>query len=91
MGEAVEGIKAGPGPSFEEPTFKSEIRRKTWQMTLKSGMRGGRGEARRVRHRRSQGRALCTEGMSNTVECMLHLNEVWWTEKSEKPPYLLLT
>lgn len=67
-------------------------------MTLKSGMGcrevgampGGRGETGRVWRRGSQGRGLRTEGRGNTAECELRLNEVWWTEKGEKPPYLLL-
>lgn len=60
MGEIVEvegisvGIKAGPGPSLEEPMFKFEMRRKTWQMPLRSGMSGGRRETRRVWHPGSQ-------------------------------------
>lgn len=60
-------------------------------MTLKSGMgcrevgampgeSGVAGPGKRAPH----------EGRGNTAECELHLNEVWWTEKSEKPPYLLL-
>lgn len=96
MGEIVAGngmsvgIKAGPGPRLEEPTFKFEMRRKTWQMPLRSGTSGGRRETRRVWHPGSQRGECCMEGMASAVECVLPLHEVWWTERSERLSYLPL-
>lgn len=50
----MEGIKADLGTGLEEPTFKLEMKRRTWQMTQMRGMLGGRRRTRGGWHLRSQ-------------------------------------
>lgn len=81
----MERIKAGLRPRLEEPTFQSEMRRKTRQMTLSSGMSGGRRKTRREWHCRGQEREL-HRGAGRPADCAFHLREAGCSGRGERPP-----
>lgn len=77
--------KCWPGTKPLEATFESELRRKIWLITLRSGMMGGRRKPGEFGI--AEARRMVLNRNGQTIECRLHMPEVWWTKW---PPYLPL-